>query len=315
MKKAYAGPKTVPGWGSGWKFGLAFAWMIFNLSLAGWWLIFGLRQIDFIQSTTAHFAPEHSRHIADFVRQQRMLVSEGSILIASLVLGGGALLYYIVRERLRANQIKAFFATFSHELKTSIASLRLQVESLADDFSSSASNPLFKRLVKDSVRLEIQLENSLHLSQLESSSYFFEEVDLKRMLGSLEHQWPDTRLEIVGDSLVWADHRALETMIKNLIQNAIVHGAAKNVKFTLGDLDSGRVSLRVSDDGSGFQGEFSKLGTLFLRHNSKSGSGVGLFLVRTLAERMGGSTRFVARNEGKGFDVEIELPKKTKVNA
>ncbi len=310
MVRDVSGSKSV-GWkGNAWKFGLGLAWMVFNLSLAAWWLIFGLRQIDFVQSTTAHFAPEHAGHVADFVRQQRMLISEGSILIVSLVAGGGALLYYIVRERKRANQIRAFFATFSHELKTSIASLRLQVESLADDFSSSPSNPLFARLVKDSVRLEIQLENSLHLSQIDSNRFFVERLDLKRMLGSLEHQWPEMRLEVVGDPTVRADHRAFETVVKNLIQNAIVHGGAKRVTFSLRRVSDGRIGIRVNDDGAGFRGDFAQLGKLFVRHNAKSGSGVGLFLVRTLIERMGGKTRFVPRaaGGGDGFDVEIDLP-------
>jgi two-component system phosphate regulon sensor histidine kinase PhoR len=298
------------GWkANAWKFGLGLAWMVFNLSLAAWWLIFGLRQIDFVQTTTAHFAPEHAGHVADFVRQQRMLISEGSILIVSLVIGGGALLYYIVRERKRGNQIRAFFATFSHELKTSIASLRLQVESLADDFASSPSNPLFARLVKDSVRLEIQLENSLHLSQIDSNRFFFENLDLKRILASLEHQWPEMRFEVIGNPVLRADHRAFETVVKNLIQNAIVHGGAKRVTFTLKNVENARIGLRVADDGAGFQGDFAQLGKLFVRHNAKSGSGVGLFLVRTLVQRMGGDTYFVPRQEGTGFDVEIELPK------
>lgn len=299
--------------GSAWRFGLGLAWMVFTLSLAAWWLIFGLRQIDLVQTTTSHFAPEHSGHVADFVRQQRMLISEGSILILSLLLGGGALLYYMRRERKRADQIRAFFATFSHELKTPIASLRLQVESLADDFKESPSNPLFARLVKDSVRLEIQLENSLHLAQLDSSKIFLERIDLRRMIGALAHQWPDTRLEVEGDLPVRADHRALETVVKNLIQNAIIHGGAKRVRFVLASAaDGSRVSLRVNDDGAGFTGDPDQLGRLFVRHNPKSGSGVGLFLVRSLVERMGGSVRFVSRSaadaaSARGFDVEIEL--------
>ena len=307
MKSTVARSKLFRWKGNAWKFGLGMAWMVFNLSLAGWWLIFGLRQIDLVQSTTAQFAPEHSVHIANFVRQQRMLISEGSILIVSLVLGGGALLYYIVRERRRANQIRAFFATFSHEVKTSIASLRLQVESLADDYAESSPNPLFSRLVKDSVRLEIQLENSLHLSQLDSNLFFIERLDLQRILSSLEHQFPGTRLEAVGETAVLADHRAVETIVKNLIQNALIHGGAKHVTFTTEKMDGARIGIRVSDDGVGFQGNFAQLGKLFVRHNAKSGSGVGLFLVRTLIGRMGGVTRFVPRT-GSGFNVELELP-------
>jgi len=292
----------------GLKFALGLAWMIFNLSLAAWWMIFGLRQIDFIQTTSGQLSPGHAGLVADFVRQQRMLVSEGTILIVSLIAGGAALLYYIVRERKRTKEIRSFFATFSHELKTSIASLRLQAESLADDFSESGSTPLFARLVKDSVRLEIQLENSLHLAQLETSRFFFEKIELRRMLSSLEHQWPGLRIEIEGDETFSVDARAFETVVRNLIQNAIVHGGARKVTFRSSKDSNGTARLRITDDGEGFHGDFSRLGKLFYRHNTKSGSGVGLFLVRSLVERMGGSVRFERRSDGRGFEAMIEFP-------
>ncbi len=293
---------------SRWKLGLGLAWIVFNLSLAIWWLIFGLRQIDFVQSTVGNFSPEHSATVAHFVRQQRMLISEGLILIISLLAGGGALLYYIVREKRRADQIHRFFATFSHELKTSIASLRLQVESLSMDFASSPSNPLFERLVKDSVRLEIQLENSLHLSQLESSRFFFERLDLKRFLSALEHQWPSMAIRVSGEADVFADHRALESVLKNLIQNAIVHGGATEVTFDVTEHGNSLVKIRVVDNGSGFNGKLDQLGKLFMRHNPKSGSGVGLFLVRNLVEKMGGRARFLGGPEGFLTELEFRAP-------
>ncbi len=291
-----------------WKLVLGLGWMVFNLSLAAWWLIFGLRQIDFVQGVIPHFAPEQAGRVADFVRQQRMLISEGSILIVSLILGGGALLYYIVRERKRSLQIQQFFASFSHELKTSIASLRLQAESLADDLRGATPNPLLDRLVRDTVRLEIQLENSLHLSQIETSGLFFERIDLRKSLASLEHQWPGISIEVEGDTKIRADHRALETILKNLIQNAVVHGGAQRISFRVREPQEGFVTIVVKDDGAGFRGEARKLGELFARHNARSGSGVGIFLVKTLVSRMQGKVRFDASNQGRGFALEIDLP-------
>lgn len=257
-----------------WKVLIGIVWMVFNLSLAIWWMIFSLRNIE---ASTPH---------------HQMLISEGAILILSLLLGGAALLYYIARERKRNDQIRQFFGTFSHELKTSIASLRLQAESLAEDFKESASTPLFQRLVKDTVRLEIQLENSLSLAQLESNRLFIEKLSLKRLLSSLEHQWPDFKIELTNDAEVLADKRALESVLRNLIQNAIVHGGAKRMRIAVVPASVDRLELRLEDDGQGFAGDRSNLGRLFLRHNAKSGSGVGLFLVRTLVEKMGGSVEF-----------------------
>lgn len=289
-----------------WKFWLGLSWMVFNLSLAAWWLIYGLRQIRFVQSFSTELESTHSGLVADFVRQQRMLISEGSILMASLLIGGGSLLYYITQEKQRSQKIKEFFATFSHELKTSLASLRLQVESLADDFKDErASNPLFERLVKDSVRLEIQLENSLSLAQFESSGLFIEKLNLRRLLSSLEHQWPEVKFVLEGEVGIQGDRRALESVLKNLIQNSIVHGGARTIRFEQ-SASQGRAIVRVKDDGSGFSGDPKKLGELFLRHNAKSGSGVGLYLVVGLVRKMGGEVEFLKSHSG--FQVELRLP-------
>ncbi len=291
-----------------WRFVLGLAWMVFNLSLAAWWLIFGLRQIDFVQASVGAGMIPQTKIVEDFVRQQRMLISEGSILIVSLILGGGALLYYIVRERKRSLQIRQFFASFSHELKTSIASLRLQAESLADDQKGNSPSPLLDRLVRDTVRLEIQLENSLHLSQIETSGLFLERLELRKSLSSLEHQWPGVAIQVYGNAHILADQRALETILKNLIQNAVVHGGAKQIRFEIAIGADGKVSIRVSDDGAGFSGDRAKLGQLFVRHNPRSGSGVGIFLVKTLVDRMAGQVDFFDAPGGTGFGVELKLP-------
>lgn len=291
-----------------WRLVLGLGWMAFNLSLAAWWLIFGLRQIDFVQSVIPHFAPVQAGNVEDFVRQQRMLISEGAILIVSLILGGGALLYYIVRERKRSLQIQQFFASFSHELKTSIASLRLQAESLADDLRGATPNPLLDRLVRDTVRLEIQLENSLHLSQIETSKLFLERIDLRKSLASLEHQWPGIAIVVEGDARLRADLRAIETILKNLIQNAVVHGGAQRITFRFREAEHGLVTITVLDDGAGFRGDVRRLGELFARHNARSGSGVGIFLVKTLVSRMKGNVRFDTSNPSRGFALEIDLP-------
>ena len=54
---------------------------------------------------------------------------------------------------------------FTHDLKTALASLQLQAESLQEDWPDAASNPNLARLLEDTVRLGVQLENSLFFAQ------------------------------------------------------------------------------------------------------------------------------------------------------
>jgi signal transduction histidine kinase len=66
------------------------------------------------------------------------------------------------------------------------------------------------------------------------------------------------------------------------------------------------VEVRFRDDGRGFEGDPSKLGRLFQRGSSSRGTGVGLYLVRVLMERMGGKVEFAAAPEG-GFAATLRF--------
>jgi signal transduction histidine kinase len=66
------------------------------------------------------------------------------------------------------------------------------------------------------------------------------------------------------------------------------------------------VDLRYRDDGRGYQGDPSRLGQMFARGVESRGTGVGLYLVRVLMERMGGSVEFANAPEG-GFVVTLHL--------
>src|SRR4051794_17924735 len=134
-------------------------WVVFTVTLAGWWLIFGLRQLDLINQSNLENAAQLNGHY-------QMLLWEGGILIASLIGGGLALFYYARREQKRHAQVEEFFAAFTHDAKTALASLRLQAESLREDLAGAEPNPLLDRLLSDTLRLQLQLENSLFLVNL-----------------------------------------------------------------------------------------------------------------------------------------------------
>src|ERR1051325_3585958 len=140
-------------------------WVMFTVTLAVWWLIFGLRQLDLLSQFHVEQSDQLQRHY-------QMLMWEGGILIASLIGGGLALFYYAQREQKRHAQVEEFFAAFTHDAKTALASLRLQAESLQEDYAGSGPNPLLERLLRDTVRLKLQLENSLFLVNLTRGKFF-----------------------------------------------------------------------------------------------------------------------------------------------
>src|SRR5436309_40580 len=167
-------------------------WVVFTVTLAGWWLVFGLRQLDLIKQSNIEAGKQLERHY-------QMLMWEGGILIASLIGGGLALFYYARREQKRHAQVEEFFAAFTHDAKTALASLRLQAESLREDFANAEPSPLLDRLLGDTLRLQLQLENSLFLVNLSRGKFFFEPIKLGDRIDALRHHWPELRITQDGD--------------------------------------------------------------------------------------------------------------------
>jgi signal transduction histidine kinase len=282
------------------KFGLAILWLVFTISLASWWLIFGLRQADALARNGQGRAPLSAVH--------RMLAAEGAALIVSLILGGSVLLYGIRREWKRHGAIEEFFAAFTHDLRTSLSSLRLQVESLQEDFRDRGeNNPLLARLMKDSVRIQLQLDNSLFYANRHSGQLFIERLSLRRTVESIALEFGDLTVSLDGERLVLADVRALEVVLRNLFQNALIHGRADAIDIRLGDASGSKVAMQIEDNGIGSPSNAAELGRLFTRPTSRSGSGVGLYISRSLVKRMNG---FLTLSRGaRGLLATLELQK------
>ncbi|MBX3019173.1 MAG: HAMP domain-containing histidine kinase [Bdellovibrionaceae bacterium] len=277
---------------------LAILWLGFTTALAVWILIFNLSFFDRVESGSALGVDELARH-------HRMIFWEMLTLILSLLIGGAALFALILQERARAFQIQKFFATFSHELKTSLSRLKLQTENILSDFKSSDLGRPAVQLLEDLGRLEVQLENSLFLARGAGQSIFVQELSLASVISTLQPQFP-LQITLKSDAKLRADIRILESVLKNLMQNAVVHGDAGAFRITPGANGPDHVKLEISDDGKGFAGDRTKLGQLFTPQGPTGGSGLGLSLAAQLLHQIDGEIRFV--DDGPGFQVEVILP-------
>lgn len=283
-----------------WQYAAAAAWVIFTVALAVWWLIFGLSQ-------ARHLSALEGPEAAQVSRVTRMLVLEGAVLVLMLCGGGFAMLRAIRREQRRSREQREFFMAFTHDLKTAITSLRLQAEALREDLPEAAANPNVQRLLTDAVRLQLQLENALALTTADGA-VFIEAIDVRRLVDYLREDFPDLAIEISGDARVRADRRAIESVLRNLLQNAMVHGRARRVSLDLRRSSTGTIEIIVIDDGNGAAVDLSTaLDRPFVRPTSTSGSGVGLYVCGRLLQQMHGQLR-VLRRPAPGFAVSIVLP-------
>jgi len=276
-------------------------WLVTTLSLAGWWMIFGLQQLERISELS------QTESTQELQRGHRMLLSEGVVLFLLILGGGVALLYLMMDEMKRSRQIREFFAAFTHDLKTSLASLRLQAETLQEDLAGSPQHArVARRLLKDSARLELQLDNSLFVADTEMGQLHISDVSLANVISGMKHYWPELEVQLQREAVLKADVRAVESIFKNLLQNAVVHGKANHVQIRCETKDIDQVMIDVHDNGKGFQGDRNRLAQIFVRHTPSSGSGIGLYISERLARQMGG--RIQIKDSPNGFHLQVELP-------
>jgi signal transduction histidine kinase len=273
----------------------ALVWLGLTVSLATWWLIFGLQQASRFRAlggTEAHV--------------QRMLVWEGTFLIGLVAAGGVALVIAIRREQLRQRAVQTFFMSFTHDLKTALASLQLQAEVLKEDLPEAAGNPNLERLLLDARRLQLQLENSLYFAE-PNGDLLLEPVNLQALVSRIATDWPEMSVRVHGDGLVLADRRALESVVRNLLQNAAVHGGAESMAVRIDRGAGGQILATITDDGRGAPEQtLRRLGEPFVRAAATSGTGVGLHVCLQLMKRMRGDLQFGPQG-ARGFTVVLQL--------
>lgn len=263
---------------------LAIIWFAFTFSLVAWWWIFFL----------VRFNPGNPEFAETVARSHKMFAWEGTILLAAILIGGGALILFSYRDHRRHERLRFFFSTFSHDIKTSITRLRLQGEVLEEEFKETPP-PVLKRLITDIRRLDLQLENSLLLAH--ESQLLNEKSTLASLFASLKQEFTDLSIELTHNAEIHGDHRALLSVFKNLLQNSVLHGKATQVKISVQENKSHLV-LEIQDDGRGFQGTSEKLGLDILKSQDSRSNGIGLLITRRLLLRMNGDIQFESSSQG-----------------
>lgn len=263
-----------------WLVALFSAWLIFVVSLATWWMVFSLGLIQ-------KFHEQNPQ--SDFLQQKTMMMTEGSVLILFLLLGGMALIYYALRERKRLSEVRLFFSTFSHDLKTSITRLVLQGERLSQKY------PEAQEFQKNLLMLEMQLENSLHLAEMDKRGMIFEPMDLKKIISRLHLQWPGLQIHLQGKESFLGDLVAVESILKNLISNSLLHGQADEI-FLKVTSQGQTVHVEYTDNAKNKIESTDLLGVSL--QPSQKGSGLGLHIVRRWMEVQKGSIHFFKTSRG-----------------
>ena len=215
---------------------------------------------------------------------------------------------------------RTFVADAGHELRTPLALLRTELElALRHGEDEAELRAALQRSSEEVDRLTQLAEALLLIARSDRGQLQLRLEDLEpvELLTSTVTRF-EWRAGEAGRSLSVAaapglnlrgDRMRLEQALGNLVENALRHGAGDVTLSAAGE--DGVVELHVRDDGNGFPPDFiADAFTRFARPDhgrSGAGSGLGLSIVRTIAEAHGGSAR-AANLPGGGADVWLSLP-------
>lgn len=258
--------------------------------------------------------------------RQKILLVLGALLMAAIVSGVVLNTIFLVREIRRNAQHDAFINAVTHELKTPIASIRLYLETLQTRAVDDAKRLEFYRIMlDDSERLLGTIEQVLRTGRIGATSrrlnitridlggvieQCVERVRTIHKVGPEALQYrPGPQVTIVGD----ADE--IQAAVSNLIDNAVkFSGSEVRVTVEAASVDGKYVALRVTDHGPGIEKtELKRIFKRFYRVPGAlamrvKGTGLGLYIVRSVAKRHGGRAWAESEGPGHGATFVLQLP-------
>lgn len=253
----------------------------------------------------------------------------GVILFAFITAGVVINTIFLVREIRRNEQHDSFLNAVTHELKTPIASLRLYLETLESrQLEEAKRKEFYRNMLADTDRLLGTVEQVLKASEVRqrSTRKNWTEVDFGKVvqesaeIARTRHHLSEAELRLTNASeeelLVLGNSEELRTLVLNLFDNAVKYSNEKKeiaAEITTPTLDT--ISLSVHDNGTGIpKGELKRIFKRFYRAQSAKtrqvkGTGLGLFIVRSVARRYGGDVYAESAGEGHGSTFFVKLPR------
>ena len=253
------------------------------------------------------------------------LLAVGTTFLA-LVLIGVVLYLTIAVKQISLNQRQAnFIDSVTHELKSPIASLKLYLQTLSRRSVTEAQQlDFYRSMLEDLDRLDTLINHMLDAARLDqvNPSGDVVGVPLAEVLQScasticLRHRLPTETIQLdVAPGIVFARPVDLEIVFRNLLDNAVKYSMPQpQVRVESWSNGRGSIVTRVNDNGPGIPaklrrkifGRFVRLGSELER--TQSGTGLGLYIVRTLVRRMKGKVSVRGRGTQRGTVFEVELP-------
>jgi signal transduction histidine kinase len=237
---------------------------------------------------------------------------------------------FLVREIRRNEQHDSFINAVTHELKTPVASIRLYLQTLQTrELDADKRSEFYRIMLEDSDRLLHTIDQVLRAgsagprfrrgarARVDLAELTRECVNLARTRFHLEDEVLQYDEDVpAGGAVVLGDPDELKAAVWNLLDNAVKYSpAGVSIRIRLEEIDNDRLAVRVTDQGIGispqnlkriFRRFYRVPATLPIR---AKGSGLGLFIVRSVAKKHRGRAFAESPGAGHGSTFTLLLPK------
>lgn len=249
-------------------------------------------------------------------------IGEGGTFMLIILISAGFVFLTMRRQIRFGKQQQNFMAAVTHELKSPIAVLRLNLETMQKHkLDEEKRHKLYNNTLGELRRLDQLCNNMLLASQFDSRTYHLvkERVNLSNLLNEVADQ-SRSRMQhhhlvtdIARDVIVSAEGFMLQIAVSNLLENATKYapkGSTISLWLSTGE---NHARIQVADEGEGISpGERERIFSRFYRSGNENtrrskGTGLGLFLSKKIIEQHHGRI-LVHNNMPKGSIFEITLP-------
>lgn len=256
-------------------------------------------------------------------RKHAQYIGEGSIFFLVILLGAVFVYRATRRQILLSHQQQNFMMAVTHELKTPISVIKLNIETVQKrKLDEAQQQKLLASSLLETSRLNTLCNNILLSSQLEARMYNAnkQELDLSGLVGkSMEEfiqRYPQRNFvrEIQQDIVINGEDLLLQLLISNLVENAVKYTPKERpvtVRLAAGEKD--KIVLSVEDFGPGIPADekknifkkFYRIGNESTR--SAKGTGLGLYLCKKIALAHKGSIEvYDNKPQGSIFTVTLQ---------
>ena len=259
---------------------------------------------------------------AQLSKRVGMVFGEGAVFLVILAFGIYRIRKSISKELAFQQQQQNFLLTVTHELKTPIAALKLYIQTLQKhNLPEDKKDKILNGALQENERLSQLIENILNASRAENKLFAIQKqrTELVALVHSIKERYQARYhvglIDFKGPDELFAavDLHMLDTILVNLIENAIKYGGTQqHISIQMEKLDR-FVALKISDEGPGIDPlerlhifeKFYRIGSEETR--KQAGSGLGLYIVAEYVRLHNGQIRCI-ENKPSGSIFELILP-------